>query len=354
MAEPIFSEQQIRDKEVELFRARVIRSIPNREAALAALHAESQGKSAVSAPTTGTYQGGQPASEVGPPSQVQSGAMRPEARDENGFTFAEHKNWNAAVRDQRDDVQQELNDVRRALCEALEILDSNQSVLDLAKELGRRYQRDRVVFAPDKDKLDELAQDWLKVRRSIAARQLSDALVQTTLAVRLAEIMDSMVDALGGASRRYEVAFEGREHAWEQLEAILALFGETTENIDISAVASFVTEQLKKGPRYDARLNDDGWWFVWDRIGTRQVGDAYYYQSAAEKVAEQLNDEERRIAEGARRPLTRALNSKIVRAYTSQAHKPGVPSTLIRALLEEGVFVREDSAGEESHADNRG
>jgi hypothetical protein len=41
-----------------------------------------------------------------------------------------------------------------------------------------------------------------------------------------------------------------------------------------------------------------------------------------------------------RDPLTRELNSKIVHAYTSKTHKPGIPSTLIRALIEEGVFAR--------------
>lgn len=41
-------------------------------------------------------------------------------------------------------------------------------------------------------------------------------------------------------------------------------------------------------------------------------------------------------------PLTRELNSKIVRAYTSRTHKAGLPSTFIRALIDEGVFIRVD------------
>lgn len=47
-------------------------------------------------------------------------------------------------------------------------------------------------------------------------------------------------------------------------------------------------------PRYTARLNDDGWWFVWDRVGTRQVGDAYEHVS----VARQLNAKPRVWHEG--------------------------------------------------------
>lgn len=46
-------------------------------------------------------------------------------------------------------------------------------------------------------------------------------------------------------------------------------------------------------------------------------------------------------------PLTREINSKIVRAYTSETHVPGVPSTLVRALVIEGVFDPVAAASDE-------
>ncbi|WP_027930725.1 hypothetical protein [Amycolatopsis thermoflava] len=61
---------------------------------------------------------------------------------------------------------------------------------------------------------------------------------------------------LDKANRRYEVAFEGREDAWNQLDAILAAFGETTETVDMSSVARFVEQQVTRVVVEMARLRD--------------------------------------------------------------------------------------------------
>jgi hypothetical protein len=57
------------------------------------------------------------------------------------------------------------------------------------------------------------------------------------------------------AKRMYETAFEGREHAWNQLERITSACGENPEDFEISAVASLVEHTIGMASSHVADLN---------------------------------------------------------------------------------------------------
>lgn len=63
---------------------------------------------------------------------------------------------------------------------------------------------------------------------------------------RLRAEVERLRGELAKSERAYETAFEGREHAWLQLERITKAFGEDPEDFEISSVASFVECEMAR------------------------------------------------------------------------------------------------------------
>jgi len=101
------------------------------------------------------------------------------------------------------------------------------------------------------------------------------------------DLADEFRERLRGRlwSDKSNVAYvpERDDPIFEAMDAATEVFTEMAEDLRNTPDATL-------RPRYDARLNDDDLWFVWDRIGTRQVGSATVHQDEAEGFARGLNE----------------------------------------------------------------